>query len=197
MHSADNETARDDYGFTTAWYALYTRHQHEKAVARILFHNRFETFLPLYVTAHQWKDRTRQLFLPLFPCYVFIRGGLDRWHEIIATPGAHHLLGIAGKPSAIPEDEIAAVRRAMERGLRVEPHPFLNCGDWVRVKSGPLAGMEGILVRKKNSLRLVLSVELLEKSVAVELDACLVERAARPNPVLLPNGAPANFPVHL
>ena len=194
MNLTGNETV---IRLRRSWYALYTRHQHEKTVAHVLSNKRFEIFLPLYTATHQWRDRAKELFLPLFPCYVFIRGGLDRHLEIMTTPGVHEFVGIRGKPSVIPEDEIEAVRRVLERSLRVEPYPFLNCGDWVRVKSGPLAGLEGILVRKKNSLRLVLSVELLEKSVAVELDACLVERAVRSKPVLLPHGAPGNFPARL
>lgn len=187
----DDATTRSDDSFSSDWYALHTRHQHEKVAAHILSDKRFETFLPLYSAAHQWKDRTKQLSLPLFPCYVFIRGGLDRRLEIVTTPGVHEFVGIAGKPSAIPEEEMDAMRRVIERRLRVEPYPFLNRGDWVRVKSGALAGIEGILVRKKNSIRLVLSVELLKQSVAVELDAAAVERAARPNLVVPPRAEPA------
>jgi len=165
-----------------AWYALYTRHQHEKNSARILASKGFDTFLPLYTAAHQWKDRVKRLSLPLFPCYVFIRGGIDRRFEVLTTPGIHSWVGVAGNPLPIADTEIESIRQVVETSLRVEPHPFLKCGDWVRVRSGPLAGIEGILVRKKNLLRLVLSVELLEKSVAVEVDASAVERVPGSRP---------------
>ncbi len=170
-----------DLGLNSAWYALYTRHQHEKAVARILCGKGFQTFLPLYDVAHRWKDRVKQLSLPLFPCYVFLRGGLERRFEVLTTPGINHFVGNRGRPAPIPEAEIEGVRQAVERSRSAEPHPFLKCGDWVRVKSGPLVGLEGMLVRKKNQFRLVLSIELLQKSVAVEVDAFVVERAPRPN----------------
>lgn len=159
-----------------AWYAVYTRHQHEKTVAHILTNKGFETFLPLYSVARKWTDRTKLLFLPLFPCYVFLHGSLERRLDIMTTPGIHALVSSAGQPAAIPPAEIDAVRRAVESGSRVEPHPLLKCGNRVRVKCGPLAGVEGMLIRKKNLYRLVLSVEMLGKAVAVEIDAFLVER---------------------
>lgn len=165
----------DDLVLNGSWYALYTRHQHEKTVADILSKKGFEVFLPLYPTVHRWKDRNKHLSLPLYPSYVFLHGGLDRRLQIVSTPGVLSFVGTAGRAGVIPQTEIDAVRRLVESSLRVEPHPFLKCGDWVRVKFGPLEGIEGVLVRKKNSCRLVLSVELLEKSVAVEVDVCMVE----------------------
>lgn len=162
--------------FPRAWYALYTRHQHEKTVAHILTNKGFETLLPLYSVARRWKDRTKLLFLPLFPCYVFLNGGLERRRDIMTTPGIHSLVCNAGQPAAIPPAEIGAIRKAVESGSRLEPHPLLKCGDWVRVKCGPLERVEGILVRKKNLYRLVLSVEMLGKAAAIEIDAFLVER---------------------
>jgi len=163
---------RDEY-----WYALYTRHQHEKTVADILSAKGFEVFLPLYSAAHQWKDRVKRLSLPLFPCYVFIRASLDRRLPIVTTPGVYAFVGVEGRAARIPDAEIDAVHRTMDSLLHVEPHPFLRSGDWVRVKSGPLEGIEGILVRKTNRFRLVLSVEMLEKSVALEVDPSIVERS--------------------
>jgi transcription antitermination factor NusG len=159
-----------------AWYALYTRHQHEKTVANLLLGKGFQVFLPLYSTVHRWKDRNKQLFLPLYPGYVFLRDRLDRTLQILMTPGVHSILGTAGGPEPIPEFEINAVKRVIESSLAVEPHPFLRGGDRVRVTNGPLEGIEGILLRKKNCFRLVLTVEMLMKSVAVEIDASMVER---------------------
>jgi len=166
------------------WYALYTRHQHEKTVAEILTSKGFEVFLPLYETSHRWKDRAKLLSLPLFPCYVFLNGGLERRLDIVTTPGIHSLVSYAGQPAAISFSEMEDLRRVVGSGVRVEPHPFLKCGDQVRVKHGPLEGVEGILVRKKNLYRLVLSIEMLGKSAAVEVDAFTVERTHgnRPDP---------------
>lgn len=162
------------------WYALYTRHQHEKTIVRILSNKGFDAFLPVYPVVRRWKDRSQRLLVPLFPCYVFLRGGLDRRRELVTTPGIVSFVGCGGYPIPIPEQEIAAVQQVVEKGLGVQPHPFLRCGDWVRVKAGPLEGFEGILVRQKSLYRLVISVELLEKSAAVEVDAAMVERVSRP-----------------
>jgi len=161
---------------TVAWHALYTRYQHEKLVQQILREKGFETFLPLYQATHRWKDRMRQLWLPLFPSYVFVQGGLDRRLEIVTTTGFHSIVSDGERPGVVTQEEIDALRQLVETRLQVEPHPFLKVGDRVRVKSGPLTGFEGILVRKKNQYRLVLSVELLQQSVATEVDACEVER---------------------
>ncbi|HTV05375.1 MAG TPA: UpxY family transcription antiterminator [Acidobacteriaceae bacterium] len=157
------------------WWALYTRHQHEKAVADMLSAKGFEVFLPLYDSLRRWKDRKKLLSLPLFPCYVFVRGGLERRLPIVTTPGVYMILSRGEKVAVIPEDEIQAIRRTMEGNFRVEPHPFLKCGDRVRVSRGSLEGIEGILVRKKNIYRLVLSVDMLAQSVGVEIDASDVE----------------------
>jgi transcription antitermination factor NusG len=162
------------------WYALYTRHQHEKMVDQILTNKGFNTFLPLYATTHNWKDRTKALSLPLFPCYVFLKGGIERRLHILTTPGIYGLVSSAGQPAAIPDIEIEAIRRVVESGTRVEAHPFLKCGNWVRVKCGPLAGIEGILVRKKNISRLVLSVEILGTAASIEVAAFQVEAVNAP-----------------
>jgi transcription antitermination factor NusG len=159
-----------------AWCAIYTRHQHEKAIAQILSAKGLEVFLPLYNATRRWKDRTMHLSLPLFPCYLFLRGMKERRLEVVTTPGIVSVLSINGEVATIAESEIESVRRVVEWGNRVEPHPFLRCGDRVRVISGPLQGLEGILVRKKNLCRLVLSVEILERSAAVEVDVSAVER---------------------
>jgi transcription antitermination factor NusG len=113
--------------------------------------------------------------LPLFPCYVFLKGGIERRLQILTTPGIYGLVSSAGQPAAIPDIEIEAIRRVIESGARVEAHPYLKCGNWVRVKSGPLTGIEGILVRKKNISRLVLSVEILGTAAAIEVAAFQVE----------------------
>ena len=158
------------------WYAVCTRHQHEKVVARVLEYKGFETFLPLYKARRRWQDRVKEISVPLFSGYLFVREDLQRWLPILTTPGVTSIVSCGGQPAAIPFSEIEGVRQIVESTLRVEPHPFLKSGDWVRVKYGPIAGVEGILLRKKNIARLVLSVEMLGKSAAVEVDASHVER---------------------
>jgi transcription antitermination factor NusG len=169
-------TEYEGAGPAAHWYAVYTKHQHEKVVARNLAGRGFEIFLPLYASARSWKDRVKLLHVPLFPCYVFLTGDLKRRLDIVTTPGVHSLVSSSGRPAAVPAVEIESIRQALGGGAHVEPHPFLESGDWVRVKCGPLAGIRGILVRKKNVYRVVLSVEMLRQAAAVEVDAVLIER---------------------
>lgn len=159
----------------TAWCALYTRHQHEKTVAEMLSAKGLEVFLPLYDSQRKWKDRTKLLSLPLFPCYVFVRGGVSSRLQVISTPGVHMILCNGDRVAEIPEDQIEAIRRTVEGKFHVEPHQFLKCGERVRVRQGSLEGVEGLLVRKKNQFRLVLCVDMLAQCVAVEVDAADVE----------------------
>ena len=162
----------------SVWWALYTRHQHERVVADMLAAKGFEVFLPLYESARRWKDRKKILSLPLFPCYLFVRGGLDRKLQVVTTPGIHMILYRGDRVATISETEIEAIQRAVDGSYHVEPHPFLKCGMRVRVVRGALEGVEGILVRKKNLCRLILSVDMLAQSVAVEVEAADVEPCA-------------------
>jgi len=167
--------ANDSNPVPREWWAVYTRHQHEKTVAENFSSSGLEVFLPLYNVVRQWKDRKKHLALPLFPCYVFVRGGLHRRLQVVTTPGIHTILFHGERVAIVPEAEIQAIRRAVEGPFRVEPHPFIKCGERVRVTRGSLEGVEGILVRKKNLYRLVLSVDMMAQSVAVEIDATDVE----------------------
>jgi transcription antitermination factor NusG len=160
------------------WWAIYTRHQHEKVVADMLTAKGFDIFLPLYESSRRWKDRRKIVSLPLFPCYLFIRGGLERRLQVVTTPGVHMILRRGERVAMLPEDEIEAIQRAIACPARVDPHPYLRCGMRVRVIRGALEGVQGILVRKKNLYRLVLSVEMLAQSVAVEVNAWDVEQSA-------------------
>ncbi len=159
----------------SAWCALYTRHQHEKTVAEMLSAKGLEVFLPLYESLRIWRDRKKMLSLPLFPGYVFARGGATRRLQIVTTPGVHMILCNGDRVAVIPETQIEAIRKTVEGKLRAEPHPFLKCGERVRVRRGTLEGVEGLLVRKKNQYRLVLCVDMLAQCVAVEIDASDVE----------------------
>jgi transcription antitermination factor NusG len=194
MHHANTPVEALDLSFF--WYALYTRHQHEKSVANLLTGKGFETFFPQYATVHLWKNGAKQLSLPLFSCYVFLRGPVHRWLPILTTPGIHTVVGFGGQPAMIPRSQIEAIRRVVESPVKAEPHPFIKCGDRVRIKVGPLQGLEGVLVRKKNLWKLLLSVEMLERSVAVEVDAAIVERVYPAKSRLVPRRLPTNGYAH-
>ena len=183
MHIVEKATDIPNVIGAANWYALFARHQHEKAVALALSNKNFEAYLPLYRSLRRWQDRDKQLLLPLFPGYLFIREGLDRQLQILTTPGVLHIVGWGGRPAIVPQAQLDAVRRILASRLAVESHPYLNCGDRVRVKSGPLMGLEGILTRKKGVARLVISLGMLGRSAAVEIDILNVERAG---PFLLP-----------
>jgi transcription antitermination factor NusG len=157
------------------WWAVYTRHQHEKSLAEMLSLKGFEVFLPLYESTRRWKDRKKVIALPLFPCYLFIRGSLGRKLQILSTPGVHMILHRGQDVARIPETEIEAIQRAVGGQCVIEPHPYLKCGTRVRVTRGSLEGVQGILLRKKSLCRLILSVEMLAQSVAVEVNAADVE----------------------
>jgi transcription antitermination factor NusG len=158
------------------WYALYSCANHEKSVASQLQVRGFEHFLPLYSSLRRWKDRRVSLDLPLFPGYVFVRVALhERWH-VLQTPGVVHLVGFGGKPCSLPETEIVGLRNGILSGLKVEPHARLSNGTRVRIERGPLKGVQGILVRNKNTCRVVLSLNLIGRSAAVEVDAADIEQ---------------------
>jgi transcription antitermination factor NusG len=162
----------------SCWWAVYTRHQHEKTVAKMLSGKGLDVFLPLYESTRHWKDRNKWLSLPLFPCYLFVRGGHDRRLRVVTTPGVHMVLTNGERIAMVPEAEIQAIRMVVQAAAHVTPHPFLKCGQRVRVKRGPLEGIEGILARKGNQDRLILSVEMLAQSVGVEIGASDVEPVA-------------------
>lgn len=161
---------------TAAWYAVYIKHQHEKSAADLLARKGFEVLLPLYRARHKWKDRSKIVLLPVFPCYLFLRTCLEQRLEILHTPGVFWFVGNGGGACTVPFHEIDAVRRVTQSSARFEPHPFLESGDRVRIKSGALTGIEGFLTRFRNQHRIILSVQLLQKAVAVEVDRSAVER---------------------
>ena len=158
-----------------SWWAVYTRHQHEKTLAEMLAFKGFEVFLPLYQSTRRWKDRKKVLSLPLFPSYVFVRARLACKLQVLTTPGVHMILHRGQHVASIPNEEIDAIQKAIGGKCAIEPHPYLECGTRVRVARGSMAGVSGILVRKKNLCRLILSVDMLAQSVAVEVDSFDVE----------------------
>jgi transcription antitermination factor NusG len=161
------------------WYAAYTCAQHEKRVAAELGMRGVEHFLPLYSSVRRWKDRRVQLELPLFPGYVFVRLALRDRLRVVQIRSVVRLVGFGGAPTELPDTEMEIMRSGLSQGLRAEPHPFLTIGRRVAITGGPFAGLEGVLKRKKNSLRVVVSLELIQRSVAVDVDVADIRPSGR------------------
>ena len=159
------------------WFALYTTPRHEKRIVTQLQGNQIETFLPVYRTIHVWKNRKRaSLELPLFPCYVFVNMIQNQKRATaLSIPGVQSFVGSQGKPWPLPDFEIETLRTGLGQ-LNAEPHPFLAVGDRARIRSGPLSGMEGVLVQMKNGPRVVLTIEAIMRSVSVEVEMANLER---------------------
>lgn len=157
------------------WYAAYTSANHEKRVAEQFAARAIEHFLPSYASVRHWKDRRVTLQLPLFPGYVFVYMELRNRLQVLQIPGVARLVGFGGMPTPLPQDEIETLRDGLAGGLRAEPHPYLNVGRRARIKQGPLAGLEGVLLRWKGNWRVVLSLDLIQRSVAVDVDAAMLE----------------------
>lgn len=164
------------------WVAVYTVARHEKAVARQLEERRIDTFLPLYRSLHRWKDRKKEVELALFPSYVFVRIAARNKLPVLQVPGVVSIVTFNGEMAALPEQDINALRNGLDHQMCAEPCPYLKVGKRVRVVRGPMAGAEGILSRKKDKYRFVISVDVLMRSVALEVDASDLElvHSARP-----------------
>lgn len=171
--------------FEPRWYAAHTCANHEKRVAEQLRTRGVEHFLPLYSTVHRWKDRRVRLQLPLFPDYVFVHLPLAERLRVLQVASVSRLVSFGERPVALPEREIDALRHGLGGGLDAQPHPYLTAGRRVRIRSGPLAGLEGTLLRKKGHFRVVLSLDLIRQSIALEADAADLA----PLPVSCRNGA--------
>jgi transcription antitermination factor NusG len=163
------------------WFALQVRARQEASVAHQLEGQGFERFLPVYKLRKRWSDRIKELDTPLFPGYLFCRFNPHDRLPILKTPGVMQIVGFNNVPAAVDEDEIVAIQRLITSGIQHQPCPFLNIGDRVRISAGPLLGLEGILIEIKGSHKLVLSVSLLQRSVAVEIDSAFITALARPS----------------
>ena len=152
------------------WYALRVRSRHENTVASHLVARGYKSFLPLYKSNRRWSDRFKEIEVPLFPGYVFCRFNPLNRLPILTVPGIVHVVGFGRNPVAIDEGEIAAIQAVVESGLPRQPWPFLEIGQSMRIERGPLCGLEGILLSFRGHQRLVLSVSLLQRSVAVQID---------------------------
>jgi transcription termination/antitermination protein NusG len=154
-----------------SWFALVTKSRHEKVVAEALNGKGLETFLPLVQRRHQYAHRSRQFDIPLFPGYLFCRFHLARRYPVITTPGVVQIVGAGASPIAVNDGEIASLQIATRERIPAQPHPFLREGERVAITEGPLAGMKGIVVTEKDPLRIVLSIDLLQRSVLLEIAA--------------------------
>jgi transcription antitermination factor NusG len=157
------------------WFAVHTWARHEKSVFQQLCSKEVKAFLPLYQPSKRWRNGQVSDPLPLFPGYLFVHIDIREQLPVLQTSGVARFIGFAGKAVALPEDEIAKLEAVVTNGVVAVPHPFLTVGDRVLIKNGPLAGLNGMLVRDKHSLRVVLSVELISRSISVELNATDVE----------------------
>ena len=161
---------------TEPWFAVYTTSRHEKRVAQHMEQREIEHFLPLYRTNRKWRDGSRvTLELPLFPCYIFVRIQRSERARVLGVPGALALInGTGGDPAVIQGAAIEALRSGVANGT-VEPHPILTVGQHVRIHQGPFAGMLGVVARKKNGFRVVLTLQQIMQSLAIEVNESDVE----------------------
>ena len=157
------------------WYAACTRPRHEKRATQQIEAQRIECFLPLYKSVRRWKDRRKHLDLPLFPGYVFVHLALSDRLRVLQSPGVLQLISFQGRPAPLPDRDIELLRTGVAGRFGAEPHPYLAVGRRVRVRSGSIAGLEGILVRRKQKFRVVLSISLIQRSVAIEVDEVDIE----------------------
>ena len=160
------------------WYAIRTRSQCEKLAQIVLRNKGYEPFLPLFRVERRWSDRIRKMDVPLFSGYVFCRFDVDFHLPILIMPCVVEIVGTGGTPVPIDDTEIAALQTLAESGVSAQPMPFLEVGKRVGVVAGPLRGLEGILLHSSNSDRLVVSITLLQRSVAAEIDRRWVVPAA-------------------
>jgi transcription antitermination factor NusG len=157
------------------WFAAYVKHQHERKVALLLERRQIEVCLPQREVVRSWKDRTKKILLPLFPGYLFLRSDLRDKFAILNTPGLFFLVESGGRACPIPAHEMQWIRGVAESGIPAEPHVYPCAGDRVRIRKGPLAGLTGTLARLKNQYRVVMTVELLQKALSIEVEIGNVE----------------------
>jgi transcription antitermination factor NusG len=157
------------------WYAIYVCSRHEKQVLSQLQDRRISCFLPVYRSVRRWKDRRKELELVLFPGYVFVHIDLKDRLRVLQLPSVVRFVSFYGHPAPLPDTDIEILSKGLASGIRAEPHPYLKVGHRARVRSGPLAGAQGILMRRKDKFRVVLSIDLIMRSVAVEVDEADIE----------------------
>jgi transcription antitermination factor NusG len=173
------------------WYAAYTSSRHEKRVEEHLRQREIGCFLPLYETVHRWNNGRHRVKLPLFPGYVFVHMAMRDKLRVLQVPGLAQIVSFNGAPAVLPEAEIETLRNALSAGVFAQPYRYLNVGSRVEICRGPLQGMRGILLRHQGQLRVVLSVEMIMRSVVVEVEAADVIALDRVGPWSTQSGASA------
>jgi len=153
------------------WYGIRTRANHEQLTAMNLDSRGYQPYVPTYLARRNWSDRVKIIHAPLFPGYVFCRFNANHRQLIITAPGVVSVICFGEKPAPIPDSEIEAIQTILQSGLATEPCPFLREGQRVRVTRGSLKDIEGLLIKKKADWRLVVSVNMLQRSVSVEVDS--------------------------
>jgi transcription antitermination factor NusG len=152
------------------WFAILVRANREKSASLLLENAGFECYLPAIKFTRQWSDRLKEIELPMFPGYLFCRMNPQNRLPVLMTPGVIQIVGVGKTPTPVDEQEIAAIQRVGKSGISIMPWPYLQVGHVARIDEGPLRGMTGIVIRIKSGLKLVLSVNLLQRSIAVEID---------------------------
>jgi transcription antitermination factor NusG len=175
------------------WFALVAKPRHEKAVASALRAKGLESFLPLYDLRQRWGDRNAVVSLPLFPGYLFGRFHFSDKSLALSTPGLFDIVRIGRELAPVPDHEIWALQRVATSGLAAQPYADLIVGEAVQMERGPLAGLVGTLVEIKKSMRLVLSVNLLNRSVLIEIDQAWVRSVGRKGPFRESAASPSAF----
>jgi transcription antitermination factor NusG len=153
-----------------SWYAAHTCSRHEKKIAQQLQQRGIENFLPLYRSVRRWKDRKKELELVLFPGYIFVRMDLADRLQVLQLPGVVRFVSFNSLPAPLPANDIETLRHGLAQNLCIEHHPFLKVGRRVKVVYGPLTGAQGIFIRRRNNSRLVVSIDAIMRSVALEID---------------------------
>lgn len=165
------EFGRAESNPPAAWYALQVKSRKEAYVASQIESQGIQCLLPLYKSIRKWSDRVKELEQPLFPGYLFCKFDFQNRRPIVTTPGVLHVVGYGRTPIPVAEQEIQALQLAISSGMPKQPWPYLEVGQRVRVIYGTLTGLEGVLVNMKGNHRVILSVSLLQRSVAMEVEA--------------------------
>jgi len=193
--AARSATAMDQTKPSNAysWFALQTRSRWEGTTAGLLRGKGLETILPTYMAKRKWSDRYKVIEAPLFPGYVFCRFDVHNRLPVLITPGVISVVGRGKTPIAVDDQEILAIQAAIRSGIRIEPWPYVEIGERVRIKDDVLDGMEGILTSFKGGHRVIISVTLLRRSVALEIDRSRITPLGSPRTA--PGGAAGELPV--
>ncbi len=157
------------------WYAVYTRPRHEKAVVEQCRYRGLETFLPLYTARRQWKQRSAEVELPLFPTYLFVHMAVTERLKVLTIPSAVELVSVGGVPAAIPDEQVEALSTAVAN-RRIEPYEYIGPGNRIRITKGAFAGLEGVVLRKKDRVHFIVSFDWMCRSVALEIEGSDIER---------------------